>query len=46
MTSLRVEVRGQNDNFLDEVRVSRTFGAAAVPEPGGALLMVIGLVAG
>jgi hypothetical protein len=48
ISSLRLEVRGQNNNFLDEVRISRTFGAGAavIPEPSGVMLMVLGLLSG
>lgn len=43
ISSLRLEVRGQNNNFIDEVRISRTFGATVIPEPSGWLLLGLGL---
>jgi hypothetical protein len=48
ISTLRFEVRGQNNNFLDEVRISRTFGAgtAVIPEPAGAVLILLGLFSG
>jgi|GEM_PF-2391181 PEP-CTERM putative exosortase interaction domain len=44
ITSLRFEVRGDDNNFLDEVRVGRTYAAvAAIPEPSSGLLLACGV---
>jgi hypothetical protein len=45
ITSLRFEVRGGNDNFLDEVRIGSTYAAVTVPEPVTIVLLLIGAVA-
>jgi hypothetical protein len=43
ISSLRFEVRGTDNNFLDEVRISYAY-PAAVPEPAGVLLVMVGAV--
>jgi hypothetical protein len=40
-----MEVRGTSNNFLDEIRIGRSFPAASVavvPEPSSALLLACG----
>jgi hypothetical protein len=40
--SLTFTIRGQNDNFIDELRIGTSY-ADVVPEPGTALLLATGL---
>jgi hypothetical protein len=49
ITSIRFEIRGTNDNFIDELRIARSYAevargprSAIIPEPPTCLLMVLG----
>ena len=46
ITSIRFEVRGAANNFIDELRIGETYPAASqavVPEPSTLLLLLLGL---
>ena len=40
--SITFTIRGENDNFVDELRIGTSY-ADVVPEPGTALLLAAGL---
>jgi hypothetical protein len=44
LTTIRFDLRGTNDNFIDELRVGDSYASVAVPEPASALLLGLGLV--
>ena len=43
ITSLRLEIRGANNNFLDEVRIGSTYAAVVVPEPTAGVLIILAM---
>jgi hypothetical protein len=45
ISSLRFEVRGDNDNFLDELRIGSTYSSVAIPEPVSVIIALTGVFA-
>jgi hypothetical protein len=43
ISSLRFEIRGSSDKFLDELRIGTTYAAVAVPEPATCVLLTLSL---
>ena len=43
VTGIRFDVRGTNDNFIDELRIGRSYGSVVTPEPSSAALLALGL---
>jgi hypothetical protein len=41
ISSLRFEVRGDDNNFLDEVRIGSTYAAVTTPEPASVVLLLL-----
>ena len=43
ITTLQLEIRGTNNNFLDEVRLGNTYADVAIPEPAMPTMLAVAI---